>query len=79
VDILDDLYSPSEVSIRRGETVTWRNFGAKVHDALSIDDAWSPALLQPGGRARVTFDRVGRFEYTCSVHSSMTGWVIVGP
>jgi hypothetical protein len=50
---------------------------ALAANAVSLADAWAPSLLQPGGRFRVTFDRPGRFEYTCSIHSSMTGWVIV--
>jgi plastocyanin len=77
VHILDDVYWPSEIAIRVGETVTWRNYGGKVHDARSLSGAWAPSLLQPGSRARVTFPDAGRFEYTCTYHSSMTGWVIV--
>jgi plastocyanin len=74
---MDDIYSPSEVRIRLGETLTWRNYGAKEHDAVSRTGAWTASLIQPGDRARATFQTRGRFEYTCSVHPSMVGWVVV--
>jgi plastocyanin len=77
VGILDDLYSPQVVTISVGEVVTWRNYGGKVHDAVSLTGEWSPSLLQPGSAARVTFNKPGKFEYTCSAHSSMTGWIVV--
>jgi plastocyanin len=77
VDIVDDLYSPPEITIRAGQTVTWRNYGAKVHDVVSRTNNWAPPFIQPGDRARITFNTPGRFEYTCSIHASMGGTVIV--
>jgi plastocyanin len=77
VDIVDDLYLPSQITIRAGQTVTFRNYGAKVHDVVSRSNEWPVPFVQPGDRTRIAFLRPGRYEYTCSFHSSMGGVVIV--
>jgi plastocyanin len=77
VDILDDLYLPAQITVRAGQSITFRNYGAKVHDVVSRSNDWPSPLIQPGDRTRIAFSRPGRFEYTCSFHSSMGGVVIV--
>jgi plastocyanin len=77
VDILDDLYLPAQITIRAGETITFRNYGGKVHDVVSRNNDWPSPFIQPGDRTRIAFPTPGRFEYTCSIHATMGGVVIV--
>jgi plastocyanin len=73
VDIVDDGYLPSRLTIQVGAAVIWRNFGGKVHDAQSKDGKWASLLLQPGMRMRVEFPVAGLYEYQCTYHPGMEG------
>ena len=76
-------YSPSEILIIKGETVTWKNTDSAAHTATSVTSGGSPTgvfdsgLLMAGGSYSFTFTDSGRHEYLCMVHPWMTGVVVV--
>jgi plastocyanin len=78
VDMHDNYFSPSTLTIRPGTTVRWVNFGQGDHTTTSDDNLWSSGELRPGGDYRATFHRQGTYHYRCKLHGrEMQGVVIV--
>ncbi|MCH8814880.1 MAG: cupredoxin domain-containing protein [Chloroflexi bacterium] len=75
--IVNFLYSPSDLTIDAGTTVTWTNVDGAVHDATDRDHSWNTDLLEKGEAGEVTFGEAGTFEYFCSIHPWMEGSIIV--
>jgi plastocyanin len=70
-------FTPSTITVTAGTTVTWTNQDMVVHNAVS-----SPALFNSGSMAKgVTFSfkfsAAGTYSYTCTIHPSMVGTVVV--
>lgn len=77
VELADACFTPSLLSIRPGESVTWQNTDPFVHNVGGglwghYDD------LKPGSSFTATFDKPGIYPYACSYHPGMTGAIIVG-
>ncbi len=80
-------FTPADVTIDQGDTVTWRWVGPDVnHDVNSYPGEAEvydshPGIVAteapPGGTFAHTFIRVGTFKYFCSNHSDMQGTVTV--
>ena len=72
------LFSPADLEITPGTTVTWINTSPIVH-SVALDDPRRTAsgLLDPGQTFSVTFDTPGTFHYRCSPHPGMEGMVSV--
>lgn len=75
VTIKNFAFSPGEVTILKGGTVTWTNDDGTTH-TVTFADSSSPDLGN-GATYSKTFNETGTFSYKCSIHSSMTGKVIV--
>ena len=74
-------YSPTNLTISVGETVTWDNV-AGFHDVVAYDGSFElPACSAPCIIGSITFDTPGVYEYYCSVGSheqqGMVGTIIV--
>jgi plastocyanin len=69
-------YSPNSQTISRGGSVTFINNDNTSHSATA-GGAFDTNLIAPGGRATVTFQNTGSFTYRCSLHSNMTGTIVV--
>jgi plastocyanin len=76
-----NVFSPADVSIAQGETVTWNNVGRGTHNVRFDDGSFRmPAAPDPSAwSVQRTFSQVGNFTYYCEEHSGMTGIVRVGP
>jgi plastocyanin len=73
-----NVFSPADVSIAPGETVTWNNMGG-IHNVRFDDGFDMPAdPSPPPWSVQRTFDQVGDFAYRCEAHPYMTGVVRVG-
>ncbi len=68
-------FVPPSVEITVGDTVTWTNRDALLHDAAG--DGWTTEQLFDDDSDSVTFDTAGSFDYICTIHPSMTGTVVV--
>ena len=77
VTIQNFAYSPTPVTIRVGDTVTWTNRDSAQHSAFFNDGFKTPALSQ-GQSASLVFGSAGTFNYVCGIHgAAMQGTVIV--
>ncbi|MCL5280736.1 MAG: PQQ-dependent sugar dehydrogenase [Planctomycetes bacterium] len=87
VDIIDFGFSPQNVTIAVGDTVTWTNTGSFTHTTTSgtttggtrhPDGLWDSGSLLPGKSFSHVFAQAGTFPYYCTPHfTSMTGTVTV--
>ena len=68
-------YQPAEITIKKGESVTWTNKDAIKHNVAST--TFTSELLGQGQSFTKTFNDVGTFDYHCTPHPYMTGKVIV--
>ena len=78
VSIANFAFTPGEITIAPGETVTWTNDDGAPHGLEYQDGAAGVDPLLPGSSFTRRFDRPGTYEYNCSVHPYMTGRVVVG-
>ena len=71
----DHTFIPAEITIKKGETVTWTNKDSAKHDVSS--DTFNSDLLAQDQSFEQTFNDVGTFEYSCTPHPYMKGKIIV--
>lgn len=71
----DHTFTPAEITIKKGETVTWTNKDSAKHDVTS--DTFKSDLLAQDQSFEQTFNDVGTFEYSCTPHPYMKGKIIV--
>ena len=71
-------FSPAELRIRKGDTVTWENNEKRVsHSVLFMGRGEESERFFPGEKWSRVFPEAGRFEYRCGPHPEMLGVVIV--
>jgi plastocyanin len=74
------IFSPHVLPVMVGTTVEWPNFDDIYHNVFSMSDAKQFDLgLYKGNPPdkRVTFDKPGRVDVFCSIHTSMNCIVLV--
>jgi plastocyanin len=76
VTIAGFAFSPKTVTVNVGDTVTWTNNDTATHTATSAGN-FDTGSIGGGASKSVTFQTAGTFAYVCSIHSSMTGTVVV--
>ncbi len=77
VGIDDFEYSPDTVTATVGTTITWTNDQDVVHTVTADDGSFDSGDMATGATFDEAFDAVGTFAYHCSIHSNMTGTIIV--
>jgi len=77
VSIVNFEFTPGEITIAPGESVTWTNNDGAPHGLEYHDGEKGTDLLLPGASFSRRFDRPDTYDYNCSVHPYMTGRVIV--
>jgi plastocyanin len=69
IELLDDRFSPSKVTVKAGTTVVFVNKGANWHSVNAVDGSFTSGLLQPGATFSVTVETPGTFKYICRQHA----------
>ncbi len=72
-------FTPQEISIRVGDTVSWTNREKRQYHSIWFEQLGEPEpdYLFPGEIYRRTFNKAGTFPYRCGPHLEMTGTVRV--
>jgi plastocyanin len=81
VTIPDFLFSPDDLEIAVGETVTWRFNDDVRHSTKSKPgqaESWNSGLKAAGETFTRTFTKPGRLNYICEPHPFMQASVTVG-
>ena len=71
-----NAFRPRSITISRGDRVRWVNRAGVTHTTTSNRGLWNETL-QPGERFSRRFRRAGTFRYQCTIHSGMTGTIVV--
>lgn len=70
-------FTPDDVSVTVGTTVTWTNSDSVAHTSTSDGEGWNSGSVAPGGNFSVAFRTAGTFPYHCAIHPGMVGTVTV--
>lgn len=70
-------FSPSSITVKAGTTITWTNKDAATHNVTSNPALFSSGSMGTGATYSYTFADMGTFSYTCTIHPSMKGTVVV--
>ncbi len=89
----EEWFSPTKLSIKYGDTITWQNddreghtitsgkgsgrFGWMSEDYGKPDGYFDSGRFMPGESFSITFERVGTIPYFCTIHPWMEGIVLV--
>ena len=77
VTIAGFAFTPQELTVTVGDTVTWTNTDPVAHTATSTAGAFDSGEIAEGASYSVTFTSPGTYDYLCTPHPSMTGRVVV--
>jgi len=77
VDIKDFAFSPADLEVSVGTTVTWTNDDSATHTVTADDGSFDSGDLANGATFSQTFDTAGTFTYHCAKHPNMTATITV--
>lgn len=75
ITIQNFAFNPDTLTIKQGTQVTWTNQDSTTHKIKS--DTFNSGDLNKGDTFEFTFNTKGSFNYSCSIHPSMTGKIVV--
>ncbi len=75
VRIVDRSFSPANVTVAAGQSITFVNASNDPHTATG--SGFDTGSLAPGGSATITRTTPGTFAYRCNFHPEMQGTITV--
>jgi plastocyanin len=77
VSVTDSGFEPADLTVHQGDTVVWAFGGVLPHTVSADDGSFGSDILEPGATFSHTFDTLGSFRYTCTLHPAMVGTITV--
>ncbi len=79
VTIADFAFTPSNLEVSVGDTVTWTNTDGVPHTATQdpSGSGFQSGTIANGESFSFTFEEAGEFTYFCEFHPNMTGTIVV--
>jgi plastocyanin len=74
IRVVDNKFEPRAIEVPAGTEVTWTWAGANDHNV--VGDGWN-SPVQSSGTFAHRFDAPGSHDFQCTLHSGMTGRVVV--
>ena len=78
VSVLDNDFTPKELHIKPGQSVTWVNNGQTVHTVTADNHSFDSGTFAPGASYQHTFSQPGRYPYFCVLHGAAGGLGMAG-
>ena len=79
VSIGDNFYKPKDLTIKRGQSISWRNQGAVAHTVTSDADSavkFDSGTVEPGGVYALKPNTAGKITYHCTIHGKVQSGTI---
>jgi amicyanin len=70
-------FTPAEITVAPGTTLTWVNGDDIPHTVVATNKAFRSKVMDTEQQFSFTFKEPGTYEYFCSLHPHMKGKVIV--
>jgi plastocyanin len=69
----DRTFSQTEITIKRGEKIAFKNADEVTHNVFSVTPGMEFDIRRqpPGGVSEISFDKTGVAEVRCSIHPKM--------
>jgi plastocyanin len=78
--IVDFDFSPGQLTVQAGTTVTWTNTGQRPHTATDRGGTFDTRPIAPGASGKVTLSTPGTYFYFCRINpAKMNGVLVVEP
>lgn len=77
VSIVNMSFSPANLTVSPGTTVTWTNNDAMTHTVTADDNSFNSGNMATGSKFSKAFAAAGTYPYHCSIHAGMTGTITV--
>lgn len=75
INIQNLAFNPGTLTVKKGTAVIWTNNDSAVHQIKSAN--FNSGQLSNGQSFSFTFNSAGTFDYSCAIHPSMLGKIIV--
>lgn len=77
IRIQNRSFAPGNITIRKGQSVTWKNYDDLDHTVDADDGSFSSGTIKKGKTYSHTFKKPGKYPYACHLHPRMKGVIVV--
>jgi plastocyanin len=77
VSIVNMSFSPANLTVKAGSTVTWTNNDNMDHTVTSDNGSFDSGHITMGSKYSKVFATTGSFPYHCTIHATMKGTITV--
>ena len=77
ISIKGNAFSPDNLSIKVGDTVTWINNDSYAHTVKASKSEFDSGNMASGAKFSFIFSKEGTYDYICGIHTFMTGKIVV--
>jgi plastocyanin len=70
-------FTPPDVTVSVGQSVTWKNSGSLAHTATATGGQFDTGMVAPGESKTITLSAPGTIAYQCTPHPWMKGTLTV--
>jgi amicyanin len=70
-------FTPAEITVSPGTTLTWENRDDIPHNVVATDKSFRSKVMDTEQKFSFTFGTPGVYEYFCALHPHMKGKVVV--
>jgi len=75
--IKDFEFTPTAVTAKVGDVITWTNNGATQHNPTLDDGSCQTDPINGGATGSLAFSKAGTFPFHCAIHPSMKGTITI--
>ncbi|HEY1999578.1 cupredoxin family copper-binding protein [Paraburkholderia sp.] len=77
VTIKNFMFSPMALTVKAGETVTWKNLDGEPHTVVNDAGLFRSAALDQNDTYQFKFDKPGVYKVFCGIHPNMKETITV--